>query len=181
MIISLFYNDAFYQPVSEEFPYWEKMEASSFDQGPFGRMAMDLRVWRNTTLYRKYHDPMQRGEEVPEQARELFERGLNSFRNIMTDTVGRIQAAGAAVLLVKEPFRLGSRGVWDRESYYGALDEVGREKGVHVIDPLEAILTKGIAQKDLFIDKVHMNRKGNALMAACLAEAILDLGFVPPP
>lgn len=180
VIISLFNNDAFYQTISEEYPYLEEMAAASFDQGFFGRLAMELRVWRRASIYRKYYVPLQKGEEVPEGVREMFDRGVRSFKNLVSDIVERVLGDGGAVLLVKEPFRLGSRGEWSRDTYYRALGEVGREKGVPVVEPLEYWGDEGVDLKEIFIDFVHMNRKGNAVMAGFLADTILEQGIAPP-
>jgi hypothetical protein len=102
---------------------------------------------------------------------------VDSFKPILLDLVKTAKRDGVGVLLVKEPFN-GGRGDLNCKAYYKAMEEVGRETGAPVAAPLDRFHERFDSLAPLFMDAVHLTRKGNTAMAWALVGDLESTGLL---
>jgi len=63
------------------------------------------------------------------------------------------------------------------QKYDAAMNELAAERGIDVID--HHLFLRNVRQRDLFIDVVHPNARGNERIGADVGRELVALGLVP--
>ena len=94
------------------------------------------------------------------------------FESVLRRFAELCRQRGMRLVLVKEPVAGDVRLVW-KEEFRAAMDRVGVEYGLTVVDPVPALAAAG--DRDLFMDRVHLKPSGCAVVAREVARAVTPL------
>ena len=164
--LSLYYNDAYALSQMDESDYLKRISAPGYRR-TFPEHVLDmLEVYRGTARLKRLLGAFSRSGKVdPGGASESpparFERMLRDFAELS-------RAEGIRLVLIKEPVAGNRDRIWKKE-FYAAMDRVGGEYGLPVVDPTPLLQARGGAR--LFVDNIHPSEEG----AQCMAEALLPV------
>ena len=142
-------------------------------------------AFRLSVLYSSLHRVVVKAtghEMTTENAEEIFQR----YRRHVEDLIQAAQAKGVSPVIVKQAVDMtfiSTRDGWypvftaAYEKSLEALDEIGAEFGVPVIDAATPLLTQKtpIERKVWFYDDVHLTEEGNMVLSALVADALVQL------
>jgi hypothetical protein len=177
--LSLFYNDSYALTQMDEAAYLDRATHPYYRRSLVDEVRDRISMWlgakRVKKLMRDYG--LARGEldldDGPDSPPARFEALLRSYANLAV-------AEGFELVLIKEPIAGGRDRLWKKE-FYAAMDRVGAEFGLTVIDPTPALNANG--GEKLFRDHVHPFDEGDAVIAQMMLpifKRILDrLGVKP--
>lgn len=169
--LSLTYNDAVNLSQFDEERYLERIAEPGFRRSVLG----DLREKIAITLGARRFEALDRqflagaGSSL-----ELWPAGPLSppserFERLLADYAERARAAGAALVLIREPIAGDKPRVW-KDEFYAAMDRVAERYGLAVVDPRQALEAAGGAR--LFMDPIHPYAEGHRVVAAEVVKAL---------
>jgi lysophospholipase L1-like esterase len=177
VVFSLSYNDAFFLTQFDESRWLSRFEGPDADIGLLDRLALVWESERGLDQFARFEALRSRyGTDslaawraaVPGDGPtpiDRFELGLAAVAELL-------QSRGIALVLVKEAQRGDEPRHWKPE-LYAAIDRIGAELGLPVVDPKPALEAAGGAT--MFMDAVHMNPRGNRVQAGAITPVVEEL------
>lgn len=173
--LSLYYNDSHYLSKVDEEAYLTRVSAPGFERDALDHLRELLHRRRKERivgqLWQRHnqgqHDTLQAWKEIVGEREttsppERFETALRGFAEL-----GRQH--DFQLVLIKEPIRGNPDRIW-RDEFRAAMDRVGADYDLTVVDPEEAIAAAG--GSELFMDEVHPLASGHRVMAELLLPTI---------
>ncbi len=175
IVVSLSFNDHIQGAIFDEVAHYDAMTSTGI--GVLGHLAQQVDAWRRSRDWGRYFAARIAGEEPPPELVEEYVRApARRFAGQLRRIVDAARAAGAAVVLVQEPF--DPREETTRvmiAPFHEAVAQVAAETGATLVDPGPALRPGG---KGLFLDAVHLAGAGHDRMSVVLAKALDDAGLV---
>jgi lysophospholipase L1-like esterase len=169
--LSLFFNDSYALTQADEAAYLERVTGPGYRRSIFDRIGDLLSVWLGAahldelTKHFRLSGPEADVGEGPDTPPVLFEAMLRRYAVLARER-------GIQLVLMKEPLAGGMDRLWKKE-FYAAMDRVGHEFGLPVVDPTPLLNARGGAR--LFMDHVHPYDEGDAVVAEALYPVIRGL------
>lgn len=167
--LSLFNNDSYALNHLDEAAYLERVTHPYYRRSLVDDLVDRVRMWldakRTRQMVQKYDSSPESVELDPEPAAARFEAVLRTYAELAEER-------GFDLVLIKEPIAWGKDRLLKR-AFYAAMDRVGREYGIPVVNPTPVLNQRGGDR--LFRDHVHTVDEGDAVMAEVLAPVIRKL------
>jgi hypothetical protein len=159
--LSLFYNDSYALTQMDEAAYLDRACHFYYRRSLIDDVRDRISMWIGTNrmknLMRDY--TLAQGsldlEKGPDSPPARYEAMLRTYANLAIEH-------GFELVLIKEPIAGGKDRLWKKE-FYDAMDRVGAEFKLTVIDPTPALNAMG--GERLFRDHVHPFDEGDTLIA----------------
>lgn len=171
--LSLYYNDAVNLTQLDEAAYLERITAPDYRRSLLDDLRERIRITAGAGRFEQLHRAAQ-AAAMPEPVRwdAPFAAPPERFRDLLREFASLGREHGFQLVLIKEPIAGDRERIWKRE-FRAAMDQVGAESGLRVVDPTPALLEQGGAA--LFSDEVHPYADGHRIIAEVLAEVLRDL------
>jgi lysophospholipase L1-like esterase len=174
---SWFFNDAVSGSQYDEGEFFARIAADDYHHGPWQRRQVQRATRAGAdALSRLFSRFGAEGTDCVAAWREILgdpdaETPLDRFTANLRSTAELCRERGVRLILIKEPLRGDVPWIWKQE-FYRAIDAVGAEFGVPVVDPGPPLRSIGTAS--LFMDVVHPLPAGNEVIAETLAPFVED-------
>ncbi|MHC4946327.1 MAG: SGNH/GDSL hydrolase family protein, partial [Planctomycetota bacterium] len=169
--LSLYYNDALALIQFDEADYLDRIVEPSYSllDRFKDRIASWIGAYRTRMLEKVFievtagrAEPLVAG---PDDAPARYEKMLRRYAELC-------KQEGIPLVFIKEPVAGDMKRIW-KEEFYSAMDLVGAEYGLPVVDPTPMLVERGGVS--LFMDNVHPLEQGGAVIAEALFPVIRGL------
>jgi lysophospholipase L1-like esterase len=169
LILCLGFNDATVLSQSNERAYYEKISSVDFENSLFIRLKERIALRWRQQQFLKNRELFRLGQE------DQIERGKGErfapkvFASVLFEYLAECKKRGIRLLLVKEPIQTGSYMV---KELHEAMTRLADDESVPLLDPVPALQRAGGVKR--FLDIVHPDRQGHAVIASELARVLLE-------
>lgn len=173
---SFFLNESTHISQFDEPAFFARAQREDFENTFFTRHALRAEIGRGATRFVELsrrvredkHDATVVWRELAGDTPSPADRFAQNMRALVD--LGRTHDFD--VVLMKEPLRGDPPWLWKAE-FQAAIDTIGATSGATVVDPTPALRAAG--GPSLFLDLVHPNADGHAVVARQIADAIEPL------
>src|SRR5262245_24214818 len=175
LVFTLGFNDArSWDDLTDE-EHMEKLHARRSGLAGLLRSSRFLQALRGASAPDRDGAPM----DISKGKRTRSRVPVDRYRAWLQRAADDAAAHGARILYLLWPAagNLAKDDDEDLSAHQSALVEFCREKGLPLVNPIPALRPERDA---LYVgDDIHMNARGNAIMAAEIAKTLRELGWVP--
>lgn len=161
--LSLYYNDAYALTQFDESGYLAEVTEKPYSLIDAVRARLEFSL--GAGLIKRFEKRFEENGELPGDAPVRFEAMLRDYAALAREK-------GVKLVLIKEPVSGDMDRLWKRE-FRDAMDRVGAEYSIPVIDPTPLLLERG--GESLFMDNVHPFLEGGIVIAEAMLPALRDL------
>jgi lysophospholipase L1-like esterase len=173
---SFFLNESTHISQFDEPAFFARAQREDFENTFFTRHALRAEIGRGATrfieLSRAVREDKRDATVVWRELAGDTPSPADRFAQNMRALVDLGRTHDFDVVLMKEPLRGDPPWLWKAE-FHAALDAIGTTGGATVVDPTPQLRAAG--GPNLFLDLVHPNADGHAVVARRLADALEPL------
>ncbi|MHC5210324.1 MAG: SGNH/GDSL hydrolase family protein [Planctomycetota bacterium] len=179
VVLSVFYNDSPALSQGDEEAYLSRVTAPDYRRGWLddwleqrarGSESAALQAFMRGGLHRGGAGEAWRASGATGWPPDRFAASLRRYAEFARDH-------DIELVFVKEPIAGDKPFLW-KEEFYAAMDAIGAEYGLTVVDPTPALQAAGGAK--LFMDAVHLKPAGHWVVAEVLEPVVRSLARTEP-